>query len=1327
MKTLFKLCNSFVIATLLASLLWGALPISHVHAAGLITITSSADTTGGDGVCTLREAITNANNDAATYGDCAGGSGADTLTFAPALAGSVISLATIGDTTLGPTALGVTSNITILGDANEGITIERNSSAAEMRLFYVSPGAALTLKYLTLQGGLARGYDGGVAWTGGSGGGAAGVGGAIFNRGTLTLDSLTLLNNQAIGGNGASWISWLPAPFNREWGGGGGGVGSAGGASYSGNPVGGGPNGGAYTNPNNNDATGPGGGGGGGVKINNDNYLLAGNGGDFGGGGGGRVGGTDDGPPGGMGGFGGGGGGGGATKYLGPGCAASSGLGGVSAYGGGTGGRGFCIMSYELIHHSGTGGGGAGMGGALFNDTGGAVTVVNSTLVANTARGGNGGDNIELNNYKLYSGGGGGGLGGAIFNRAGALTLLNATLAGNNVIAGSAGAGDDASRQGANGARRGSEVYTYGAASVVNVTNTIMANSSSAFDYFVNDSSTVNGSHNLIMRASGIPAGVIATSADPLLAALADNGGPTQTRAPGSGSPAINTGTGSGAPVLDQRGAGRDETPDMGAYEVMGSEWVVNSPADTVAADGLTTLREAIHRANGQLGPHSIRFAAGMAGQTINFNAAAEDNTFGPSTFRIDYAVTIDAAGVEGIRIQRDSAASEMRLFYVAAGGSLTLTGITLSNGLARGKNGGNAGGGGGGGGAAGLGGAIFNQGTLTLNGVTLTGNQAIGGNGASGAYVGGGGGGGGGGLGSSGADSSGYDGGAGGGPNGGAAGVPGSPKGSAGGVGGGGGGGLSYLQSYPDYEGYNGGAGGFGGGGGGGGGGTSFYQKGLGGTGGFGAGAGGNSGNEYSSVSGGFGGGSNNYGQSGGGGAGMGGAIFNHAGTLSLVNTTLSGNSVQGGSGAALGSALGGAIFNRAGSVSLINSTLAFNTLAGSGTREGGALYSYADGSAAALTLVNSILSDSSGGSDAVNNGGTVSGSHNVIVNASGFDSVILSSASPNLGALANNGGPTFTHAIVPPSPALHNGTQTGAPLVDQRGIPRDTRPDIGAFELQASITFADPAGVCGGNIPCFTSIWGAIGGVTEGGFVNVYGGAYTETPALNKNVTASLLGDVTLNGSFTLGTGTFNAGAGNLTITENFTQSGGVFTTPGGELVISGDSSRTGGTVNYTANGTIQETRSISGLPTLNFAFCEVGVNVTGNTDLTDLQVVRHEQGHNQATSMTDLYWNINATGSGTITLTLPQPNLADPKVCRYTGGPGGGWDCARNGFSSTAVWRDGIASFSDWAVGNQVTTAVRLVSYHAQPSSSGHWGWAGIGFILVLSGVAFRKLRK
>jgi hypothetical protein len=62
-----------------------------------------------------------------------------------------------------------------------------------------------------------------------------------------------------------------------------------------------------------------------------------------------------------------------------------------------------------------------------------------------------------------------------------------------------------------------------------------------------------------------------------------------------------------------------------------------------------------------------------------------------------------------------------------------------------------------------------------------------------------------------------------------------------------------------------------------------------------------------------------------------------------------------------------------------------------------------------------------------------------------------------PKLGALRNNGGATFTHALLPGSPAIDRGAHAGAPRADQRGVrrPRDgdgngsPAVDIGAFEL--------------------------------------------------------------------------------------------------------------------------------------------------------------------------------------------------------------------------------------------------------------------------------------
>ena len=59
-----------------------------------------------------------------------------------------------------------------------------------------------------------------------------------------------------------------------------------------------------------------------------------------------------------------------------------------------------------------------------------------------------------------------------------------------------------------------------------------------------------------------------------------------------------------------------------------------------------------------------------------------------------------------------------------------------------------------------------------------------------------------------------------------------------------------------------------------------------------------------------------------------------------------------------------------------------------------------------------------------------------------------------PMLGPLQNNGGPTFTHALLPGSPAIDTGDPnfTPPPFTDQRGYPRvsNGRIDRGSFEVQ-------------------------------------------------------------------------------------------------------------------------------------------------------------------------------------------------------------------------------------------------------------------------------------
>lgn len=54
---------------------------------------------------------------------------------------------------------------------------------------------------------------------------------------------------------------------------------------------------------------------------------------------------------------------------------------------------------------------------------------------------------------------------------------------------------------------------------------------------------------------------------------------------------------------------------------------------------------------------------------------------------------------------------------------------------------------------------------------------------------------------------------------------------------------------------------------------------------------------------------------------------------------------------------------------------------------------------------------------------------------------------ADPKLGALQNNGGGLLTYALLPGSPALDAGV-SGAPAIDERGVQRDSKPDVGAVE---------------------------------------------------------------------------------------------------------------------------------------------------------------------------------------------------------------------------------------------------------------------------------------
>jgi len=162
----------------------------------------------------------------------------------------------------------------------------------------------------------------------------------------------------------------------------------------------------------------------------------------------------------------------------------------------------------------------------------------------------------------------------------------------------------------------------------------------------------------------------------------------------------------------------------------------------------------------------------------------------------------------------------------------------------------------------------------------------------------------------------------------------------------------------------------------------------------------------------------------------------------LSIVNSTISGNSAG---------TSGGGIYNVNSSLHVANSTITGNS-AGSG----GGIYNQ-QGQA---FIWNTILNAGPLGENIFNDGGTVT-SHGYNLSSDDGGGYLTGpgdqiNTDPLLGPLQNNGGPTFTHALLPGSPAIDAGDPsfTPPPFNDQRGCPFDRvfngRIDIGSFEMQ-------------------------------------------------------------------------------------------------------------------------------------------------------------------------------------------------------------------------------------------------------------------------------------
>jgi hypothetical protein len=202
---------------------------------------------------------------------------------------------------------------------------------------------------------------------------------------------------------------------------------------------------------------------------------------------------------------------------------------------------------------------------------------------------------------------------------------------------------------------------------------------------------------------------------------------------------------------------------------------------------------------------------------------------------------------------------------------------------------------------------------------------------------------------------------------------------------------------------------------------------------------------------------------------AGLGGGTFN-GGMLTIANTTISGNTA----------ANGGAAYNSGGgTLTITNSTVSGNSASPGGgvfnigifTINHSTLSSNSSGSdgggifnTQTLEIENTVLKAGDSGANISNLGGTVTslGYNLCSDDGGGFltgpgDQI---NTDPLLGPLQDNGGPTFTHALLPGSPAIDTGDPnfTPPPFFDQRGPGffrvRNGRIDIGSFEVQSGST---------------------------------------------------------------------------------------------------------------------------------------------------------------------------------------------------------------------------------------------------------------------------------
>lgn len=294
-------------------------------------------------------------------------------------------------------------------------------------------------------------------------------------------------------------------------------------------------------------------------------------------------------------------------------------------------------------------------GAALQNFSTSTVSIRNSTLSGNTSNGtgiagalqANG--TVTITNSTISGNSAPAGTGGGLYYNGTNLIVTNSTIVNNSSLNGGGG------------------FHRTGTTLTANIRNTIIAGNSGAAtspDAFGDATSQGN---NIIGNVLGSTGWVMSDQqgVNPMLGALANNGGPTQTHLPMAGSPAINMGnncvltstcTAANPPAnvtTDQRGTARPQgaTVDIGSVEVVAAPAFANVSGRVLTSSGnpiksATVVMTVTSLSDGELGVVTYRartstfgyfsFTGIQAGVTYSVTVSAKGQTFTPQNVPVN-------------------------------------------------------------------------------------------------------------------------------------------------------------------------------------------------------------------------------------------------------------------------------------------------------------------------------------------------------------------------------------------------------------------------------------------------------------------------------------------------------------------------------------------------------------------------------------------------------------------------------------------------------------------------------------------------------------------